>query len=106
MFRSFKFTALMLVLVILSAPLLAAVGCVGGTTHADMPCCQKHFDAAHALQPSAHSGGSCCDVSNGKPAPVAVLQAPVPVASTAPLAASAIPVPVIAGVRRPQSLPI
>jgi hypothetical protein len=107
MFRSFKFAAMMLVLVILSAPLLAAVACVGGTSHAEMPCCQKHSDAAPALHSSMHqSGGNCCDVSNSKPVPVAVIQAPVPVVSTAPQASVTMPVPVTAGVRHPQSLPI
>jgi hypothetical protein len=89
MFRSLKFATVMLVLVMLSAPLLSAT-CFGGEAPAAMHCkmgCPMMMawaDSSAALQLTAHHpGGTCCNVSNGKPSPVAALQAPTTVAMAA-----------------------
>lgn len=114
MFRRLKFAAVMLVLVILSAPLLAAVTCFGGEAPAAMQCpagcpMMASANSAPAVQLTAHhSGGSCCDVSNAKPSPVATLQAPVTIAIAAPRTSSAAPglVPASTCARRQQSPPV
>ena len=94
MSRKLQFAAVMLVLVILSAPLLAAVSCLGGTQLAAMHCCPAMASSGMApgLQLAAqHRGGSCCDVSNSKPSPVAAVQAPVTPAGAVSQIASATP---------------
>jgi hypothetical protein len=83
MFRSLKFAAVMMVLVILSAPLLAVGSCFSGASVATMHCpvgCSKMASAdTAALQLSVqqHSSAPCCNVSNARPSPSAVPQAPV-----------------------------
>jgi hypothetical protein len=83
MIRSLKFAAVVLVLVIVSSPLLAAVTCFGGESPAAMHCppgcpMMAAQDTAPALQLAAHhTDGSCCDVSKAKSSPVAALRAPV-----------------------------
>jgi hypothetical protein len=82
MFRSLKLVGILLVLVILSAPLLAAVTCFAGDAPAAMP---SHCPAgcpmmaASDMAPVAHlaaqhSGGPCCNISSDRPSPAAVVQ--------------------------------
>jgi hypothetical protein len=114
MFRSLKFAAVMLVLVIVSAPLLAAVTCFGGGTPVAMHCpagcpMMASADTAPALQLAAHHpGGSCCDVSNAKPSPAVVLQAPVTLVFAAAQTSSATPglMPAAVCARRQQPHPV
>jgi hypothetical protein len=111
MSRSLKFAAVMMVLVILSAPLLAVGSCFGGASAASLHCppgCSMMASAdTAALQLSAqqHSGAPCCNVSNTKPSPSAVPQAPVTGVSVAPHGVSTAPglVPAPFLVRRQQT---
>src|SRR6266511_1402613 len=107
MIRNLQFAAVMLVLMILSAHLLPAAACLGGSQPAGMECCAKMADTAPALHLAAQHRG-CCDVSNAKPSPVATLQSPVAsgaavsqISSAAPILA---PVTVRASRRQSQSL--
>jgi hypothetical protein len=111
MFRSLKFAAVMMVLVILSAPLLAVGSCLTGTSPATMHCCPMMASAdTAALQLSGqqHSGAPCCNVSNARPSPSAVPQAPVTGVSIAPQGVSTTPglVPAPFVVRRQQTQPV
>jgi hypothetical protein len=114
MFRSIKFAAVMMVLVILSAPLLAVGSCFSGASAATMHCpagCSMMASAdAAAMHLSAqqHSGAPCCNVSNTKPSPSAVPQAPVTGVSIAPQAVSTTPglAPSPFRVRRQQTQPV
>jgi len=109
MCRNLKFAAALLVLVILSSPLLAAVTCIGGQSPATMHCpagcpMMASADTAPSQFVAHHPGGSCYDVSNAKPSPVAALQTPVTLVFAAPQASSATPGLVLAAVcvRRQQ----
>jgi hypothetical protein len=114
MFRSLKFAAVMMVLVILSAPLLAVGSCFSGASASSMHCpagCSMMASAeTAALQLSAqpHSGAPCCNVSNTKPLTIAVPQAPVTRGSIAPQGVSIAPglVPAPFLVRRQQMQPV
>jgi hypothetical protein len=113
MFRSLKFAALTLVLVILSAPLLAAVTCFGGEapaavqTRCPAGCpMMAPADTAPAAQLAAqHSGGPCCNVSSDRPSPVAVLQERVVLSSVVQTISSVTPGLVPATVRAPRQHP-
>jgi hypothetical protein len=88
MFGKLQFAAVMLMLALLSAPLLPAVTCVTGTSTAAMHCpaCKHTTDASLGMH---RATGSCCDVSQAKPAPAAVIDSPVRIAATAPQRSSA-----------------
>jgi hypothetical protein len=110
---SLKFAAALLVLVILSAPLCALVTCIGGQAQAtQIHCCDMMAAAntAPAMQLSAqqHSSPPCCNVSNAKPAPSTVPQAPLTGVSITPLGVSTAPglVPAAFVARRQQTQPV
>jgi hypothetical protein len=94
MSRTLKFAAAFLVLVILSAPLLA-VTCIGGESARYCPQgCPMMASAGAGLDSqlvAQHPGSSCCEVSNGKPSFATELQVPVTSAFAAPLAVSGTP---------------
>jgi hypothetical protein len=113
MLRKSKLAAAMLVLVILAMPLFAAANCFSGQSpmmHCPAGCpMMASATTACALQLSAHHpGGSCCDVSQGKPSAVAVPTAPVIFALAAPQASSVIAglVPPVLRTQRQQSHPL
>jgi hypothetical protein len=115
MLRSLKLVAVTLVLVILSLPSLAAVTCFSGVSPAAMHCpagcpMMASADKAPALQLSVqqHSGAPCCNISNVRPSPSVVLQAPVTRVSIAPQDVSTAPglVPASFMVRCQQTRPV
>ena len=115
MFRSLKLVGIMLVLVILSAPVLAAAACFTGEmpaamqTHCPMCCPMTAADMAPAAQLTAqHSSGPCCNISSDRPSPVAVVQQRVVQSSAVQHISSATPMlaPAIARVRGEQPKPV
>jgi hypothetical protein len=114
MSRRLKFAAALLVLLVFAVPSFAVVTCIGGPAPAStrMHCpagCPMMAEAnpAPVMQLSAtqHSGAPCCKVSNAKPSPSAVPQAPVTGASIASQGVSTAPglVPAPFLVRRQQA---
>ena len=82
---SFKFAAVVIVLAIVASPVFGAVTCPNNQQ--SMMCCPHCRSMAMAHSSSAPQlenklpAQSCCDLSTGKPAPAASIQAPVALAS-------------------------
>jgi hypothetical protein len=113
MFRSLKLVGVLLVLVILSAPLLAAVTCFNGAPPAAMP---SHCPAGCAMMAASnmapvaqlaaqHFGGPCCNISSDRPSPAAVVQQRIVPASAVQTISPATPgfAPAIVRARSEQS---
>jgi hypothetical protein len=116
MSRRFQFAVALLVLLLFAVPSFAVVTCIGGqASSAAMHCpagcpMMAEANAASAMQLSAqpHSGAPCCNVSNARPLPSAVPQAPVTRVSMASQDASTAPgvTPAPFLVRREDARPV
>ena len=112
MVRHLKVTVALLALIVVSVPTFAIVTCIGEAGGPALMQCSSGcpmMAQANATQLLAqqHSGAPCCNISNSRPSPAAVLQTPVSAASIAPQHVAAAPdsTPTPFMLRREQARP-
>lgn len=95
-----KFVCALLVLAVLAMPAAALVSCwAPPLMSAGCPLCLAMAHNPGTAVQEAPGGTSCCDLSNGKPAPASVLQAPTTTTLVAPAVSAVVAVSVAAPAR-------